>query len=354
MKSVIIPSDQPSIYDVLKSLESLNGQAIVRPNDPPSGIAGFLFDIPEEEEINLRSEITDHYLEDNTSVVDQIALKPEEVTVRGLVAEIATVQPPVPSLPSRPLQRLPILPEFSPRPTLSLAQILVKTGTLARILAPGSYQIVGMAQALVMTPGDVTALIASDAAILATSLGYGATTAKAFAVARVLQAANKSRSRPSSQRPGNLNPIPPLTPLVAPALQPEPGSLYGMFLDKGALPTSQSKQSRTFAYFYQLWKGRQLFTVETPWGYFTDMAISSCRASQDDETRFRSTFTLTFKKIRTTGLATITEGQLSDRLLAQAAPTTNNGTAGKTVLDATQKAKVISRLNNAYNFLFGP
>lgn len=344
--SQIVPTDAPSVFAVLKSLSVLDQQAIVRPNNPPAGIAGFLFDIPEDDEIQLRSDVTDHFLEDNTAVADQIALKPEEITLRGLVAEIAFTAPPATRQVVRPRQALAINPAPAPLPTPSQSQIFVRAGTLARILAPGASQLVGIATSLAMDPADVSARIVADGAFLAANLGYSTQTAEAFALARMIASANKSAGRPVTTRSLSVAPtvIPPLTPLVAPALQPDPASLYGMFLNKAGQPPNQTKQARTFAYFYQLWKARQLFTVETPWGFLTDMTILTLRATQDDESRFRSSFSITFKKIRTAGAATIAAGQLAGRAAIQSAPVTQNGTAGKTPLDATQKQSLLFRM----------
>lgn len=52
-----------------------------------TGIAGFVFDIKDTEEINLESDITDHYTESNVPVQDNIVNKPVRVTLRGTVGE---------------------------------------------------------------------------------------------------------------------------------------------------------------------------------------------------------------------------------------------------------------------------
>lgn len=52
-----------------------------------TGIAGFVFDIKDTEEINLESDITDHYTEANVPVQDNIVNKPVRVTLRGTVGE---------------------------------------------------------------------------------------------------------------------------------------------------------------------------------------------------------------------------------------------------------------------------
>ena len=90
--SNIVPTDQASVFTGIASLSVLDRNAIIRPANPPPGIAGFVMDVRMEDEVNLESDITDHYVEDNTAVQDQVSLKPEEVTVHGLVGELVMVQ----------------------------------------------------------------------------------------------------------------------------------------------------------------------------------------------------------------------------------------------------------------------
>lgn len=256
---IIVPTDKPSIYDVLDSLTTLERQAIVRPNNPPPGIAGFIFDIPEEEEVQLRSEISKHFVEANTTITDQIALLPEEVTLRGLVAEIVAAQP-APDQVAKIPDALPLNPDLAPE--LTKYQI--------QQTAPGN------------TPEQIQAL--------------------------------------SSQ------------------------SLFQFFNARAGQPPNQTRQSRTFAYFYQLQRGRHLVTVETPWGFFTNMAIQLVRGQQGDETKYRSTFALTFEKVRTAGVATVVAGQLAGRAFQQSAPVTQNGTAGKAPVTEDEKASLLYRM----------
>ena len=52
------------------------------------GIAGLAFDIFEEHKVELQSDITDHFVEDNTAIQDQIANRPLKFTLRGFVGEL--------------------------------------------------------------------------------------------------------------------------------------------------------------------------------------------------------------------------------------------------------------------------
>lgn len=53
----------------------------------------FFFNYEGDQSLSLASDVTDHYVEDNTAIADQVALKPEEVTVNGFVGELNDVAP---------------------------------------------------------------------------------------------------------------------------------------------------------------------------------------------------------------------------------------------------------------------
>jgi len=54
---------------------------------------GFLFHIVGEESVSISSDITDHYIEDNTALQDHIALRPETITISGFIGELNNVTP---------------------------------------------------------------------------------------------------------------------------------------------------------------------------------------------------------------------------------------------------------------------
>lgn len=243
--SNIVPTDAPSVFSDLDVLTTLEKNALVRPNNPPPGIAGFLFDIQVEDAADIQSDITDHYVEDNVALQDQIALRPEMVTVRGLIGELVQASEQVDTITEQ-IDALPINEQLVPEYTLE--------------------------QEVEFDQEEQDATEATDA----------------------------------------------LTDNV---------SLEGYFAARN--PNSGNKQSQAFAYFYGLWKGRQLFTVDTPWGFFTDMAILSLRASQDASTKYVSDFTITFKKIRFAKEVVVSSGQLAGRCAQQSSDQTKNGVAGK-------------------------
>jgi hypothetical protein len=233
----VIPADT-SIFDMLTTLQTSNPPAylaIVRPNNPPAGIGGFLFDIPGDEEVRLKSTITRHFVESTTPISDHIALDPEMVTLRGLVAELVNGIPTQPTVQAPP-NPLPLLPVMQPPAT------------------PGQQE-------------DSTA----------------ATTTT-----------DQQTSALASQQ-----------------------SIYQYFTATAPNVVNLTRQNRAFLYFQQLWWGRQLMSVESPFGIWTNMAISEVRAVQSRNSRYISDFTVIFERIRVVGDITI-----------QGADLTQNGNAG--------------------------
>jgi hypothetical protein len=262
-------------------LENQNRRlALVRPNNPPPGVAGFLFDVVDDDGSELESDITDHYIEDNTAIQDHIALRPETVTVTGRVAEL------VKSVPvTKPITQvtnpLPLVPDLMPT------------------LAPGSQERED-AEVLAQTEGDAVIQFAQD--------------------------------------------------------------LYGFYQNNSRQQPAQTKQSYIYGYIYQLWKGRQLFSVETPWGIFENMAILTASAKQGPESRSVSEFTITFKKIRVARTINVLPGLLEQRAVFdqnnsgnldflagrsafQRSPQVENGIVGQTPFTDAQSLQFNYQIN---------
>lgn len=186
-----------------------------------------LFNYEGEQSVSLESDITDHYIEDNTAIQDQIALRPETITTSGFIGELNDVTPAALQPLKTVAQKLTPLASYGP----SLSQ----TALLAYVEAQFLYQ-VGQA--------------AANSAVSAWSSinGRGGET--------VINGAGVN-------------------------VQP-----------------NQTKQQQFFQQFYGYWRSRTLFTVQTPWAVFQDMAIKSLRAVQDPETRVITDFQVTFKLLR--------------------------------------------------------
>lgn len=78
------------IQNAQNLVSSVVNQFIVRPLGAPNltGISGFIFDILDDEEIVIDSDITDNYVEGNYSVQDHISLRPIRFTLRGYTGEV--------------------------------------------------------------------------------------------------------------------------------------------------------------------------------------------------------------------------------------------------------------------------
>lgn len=258
-----VPTDSPSVFAGLNTLV-LNSAtlAIVRPNNPPPGIAGFVLDVVGDDGAELESEIPDHFIEDLTAVQDQIALRPEIVTVTGEVAEL--------------VKTLPVNPRVTP-----ISNPLPIVPGLVPVLAPGA--------AIAQQTAEANQLI-EDAAIENTQ------------------------------------------------------SLYGYYASRSPQQPNQTKQSQIFGFFYQLWRGRQLFSVETPWGFFTNMGILSLSSRQAAGSKSITNFELTFKKVRTARSLTVTPGLLAGRATFQRYEVQQNGTIGQLPANSAQEAQFLQRV----------
>jgi hypothetical protein len=175
-------------------------------------------------------------VEDNSAVQDQIALKPEIITTHGFIGELNDVTP--------------------------------------GILAPVKF-----------IADKLTAVVAYQPALTtAAELAY----AEAFQIYQV--AANALNSAVSAWNNlaggGGENVI------------GSNGLANSFNQQTGRVSNSQNKQQTAFQQFYGYWRSRTLFTVQTPWAIFQDMAIKSLRAIQDAETRMITDFEVSFKMIR--------------------------------------------------------
>lgn len=81
------------------------------------GIAGFVFDVEDETTQESVNEITDHYIEDNSTVQDHVAVRPEKLTLRGFVGELVTTPDDFLAQTQRLIERLTPIAGFSPELT---------------------------------------------------------------------------------------------------------------------------------------------------------------------------------------------------------------------------------------------
>lgn len=217
-----------------------------QPTNPPSNDGTtsakappptLLFHYEGEQSITIESDITDHYVEDNTSVQDQIALRPETVTTQGFIGELNDVVP----------------------------ELLKPLKFIADKLA------------------TINTYVPQVSASAQTAYNVAFFQYQSFENTR--NAAVSAWSSLAGQ--GGINVI-------------GDNGLGDSFNSvTGQVANSQNKQQAAFQQFYGYWSSRTLFNIQTPWAVLTNMAIKSLRAVQDAETRMISTFEVSFKKIRT-------------------------------------------------------
>lgn len=108
------------------SLITATKALITSPNggDFPPGISGFIFDIPQTEEINHQASITDHFSENNLSIQDHIALNPVKITLTGQIGEVVVTKSKLEQFTQQVLDRLTPLGVLSPQQSQSARQAL--------------------------------------------------------------------------------------------------------------------------------------------------------------------------------------------------------------------------------------
>jgi hypothetical protein len=256
LSNLVLVTPQQTIGYQPQNPPNTNGTPV---QQPPT----LVFNYEGEQTVTLESDITDHYVEDNTAIQDQIALRPEVVTTHGFIGELTDISPPA-------LQPLKTIAD--------------------KLTIVGAY-----------TPAlSTTALIAYNQAFQLYQIGQNAAHAAVAAWASVSGQAGTGESVIS----GNFNfPI--------------------------GLEPNQNKQQTMFQQFYGYWVNRTLFTVQTPWAIFQNMAIRSLRAIQDAETRMITDFEISFKLMRfaSTNIVPAIGVNQQGRLAFQAGGPTNLGTS---------------------------
>lgn len=213
------------------------------------GINGFVFDIAEECEVSLESEITDHYVEDGTAVQDHIALRPERVVLRGYVGEM-----------------------------------VYNTGKEKGFVRKASEKLTTVSSYL-----PVLSNYASKVYNTIASINFESSSGDVSTIDKLFEAG---------------------------------GDVYQAYRD---INIPQDKQSEAFIYFEALRNSRKLLTVQTPYRYYTDMAIETVKIIQSSDSRDGSDVEVTLKKIRFAKVTTSSQLNLASRLANMAAKTVFNG-----------------------------
>jgi hypothetical protein len=111
-------------YSILGGISSNLNNYIVRPLNA-FGVGGFVFDIEGETSVNLTTEITDHFIEDGSTIQDHIAVKPKKVTLKSYVGEVVDRQDDnTQTAVQKAVQKLTVINSFLPVLTQSAQQAL--------------------------------------------------------------------------------------------------------------------------------------------------------------------------------------------------------------------------------------
>lgn len=247
---------------ILVSPQSVVGYQPLNPPGPdgtPSKAPqppALLFNYEGENTARLSSDITDHYAEDNVAIQNQIALRPERITVQGFIGELNDVPPSPLNYLQQAASKLTTVGAYVP--------VLSETALIAYNEAFFAYQIGAAAVRSAVSTWDTITGQGGENVIGAGGLGAGAFNSQT-----------------------------------------------------GAITGNQTMQQVAFQQFYAYWRSRTLFKVQTPWAVFQNMAIEELVAIQDDKTRMITDFRLVFKMIRTAveattdNIARIMDGRLN-------------------------------------------
>jgi hypothetical protein len=205
----------------------------------------------------FESDITDNYVEQNFAAQDQIALKPVRITVQGFVGELNNT------------------------PGYSGSVNVVQSGFSATLSAASKLSLLA-AYSPSLYPA---ALIAYNQAVFAYN----------NAAALVGAAVGAASSLLSVVAPGSVSPT---------GETVINGNTFGK-------ASGQNLQQVMFQNFYGYWFNKILFTVQTPWAIFENMAIERFHSIQAADTNEITDFEVTFKQIRYASTSTNTAGAVN-------------------------------------------
>lgn len=226
-----------------------------------TGIAGFKFHIDQSEQVNMESDITDHYVDTNSAVQDHIARRPITITLNGYQGEYYYSVHPVQDMVSKIGSILTLVENFKPKLDAFTNQIKIRQ-TQRSLIA--------------LNNGNTTE-----------AEKYGELAGK--------QEINLKQ----------YNAI----------------DLFKLFQNIYKLT---SAQTRAFYYFEALWKSEILFTVETRWKRFDNMVIQKVTPLGDNNADITD-FSITFKQIGITTSKSESIKDVAGRLKDQAAQITKKG-----------------------------
>lgn len=205
----------------------------------------FIFDVKKEYKLNLSSDITDHYVEDNVAIQDHIGLKPIILEVTGCIGEV--------DLASRTTK-------YKSQNENKIANEIGVNNAKGNVFNSVDAYLGRMGSLSSFTPN-----INNQALDIYNTAKFGyATVSKIIN----LDKQNKIKS----------------------------GFDYTEDYDEKTIKTT--KQFSYIDWFKTQWWNRASFTIVTPYGVLTDMYILDLSASQPENTRYVTNLSIKFKQIR--------------------------------------------------------
>lgn len=240
LSNLILVSPQSTIGYQPQNVPNADGSESLL-QQPPA----LLFHYEGEQTAVIESDITDHFVEDNTAIQDQIALKPEIITTHGFIGDLNDIAPSF----LKPLK-------FAADKLTTIGAYAPQVSTTALLAYSEAFFLYQVAANAVNSAVSAWNTITGQGGL--SVIGSGGITAQA----------------------------------------------------------DQTPQQKMFQQMYGYWRARTLFTVQTPWAVFQNMAIKSLRAIQDADTNTITDFEVSFKMIRT--VASITTGGIANTFQGQA------------------------------------
>lgn len=235
-------------------------------------IASFAFDIVATCEHTLESDITDHYIEDNSFIQDHWALKPEKIVLKNFQGE----------------------------------SVYTNTTSKIKVKLLPKLEIGGVDSTSTLTQNNNEMM----KNIIKTTLTQEHEQLKNDIIKISKEQKFNSQGAPI--------PPPPVPTFSSSLPQLNTNANTGNF--------SNARQKYAYDYFKKLRANRTLVSCVTPFGSFSNMAIDKIVAFQDEDTKTMSSFTITLKEIRfaDTILVSFSQNKYQSRNGIQQAPQVKN------------------------------
>ena len=243
-----------------------------------TGIAGFKFNVPAREQVEMQSEVTDHYTDINRPIQDHIALKPIIITLNGLHGEYFYSVNRIEDTLAKVTPVLTLVKQFLPKISEQAMNAKMRyQNNLKTTLEGNNYK------------------------------NWDGLTKK--------EQNQLKRTAFKDTLIDELNDI----------------DLFQTMQDVYKL---KSSQTRAFLFFEALWKSKARFSVETTWKRYDNMVITSIKPLRDENADITD-FTLTFKQINRAVTETTNLKGAAGRLSQQLSKTNKKG------LDKGKEVKTI-------------